>query len=76
MITTAVQQYAKAIGEEIGNSDDITQADLLNGFFEMFDHSIPDRTINETQIAGVTRRLSPRSKKVLIRFAEFCKEWE
>lgn len=75
-IRSAVEQYAKAVGEEIANSDDVIQSDLLNGFFEMFAHSTTQRVYQDTQIAAVTHRLSPRSKKVLSRFAEFCEDPE
>ena len=75
-IRSAVEQYARAVGEEIANSDDVIQSDLLNGFFEMFIHSVPSSIYRDSQIAGITHRLSPRSKKVLIRFAEFCEDPE
>jgi hypothetical protein len=75
-IRSAVAQIANPIGEDIAGHDHLTQASLLNGFFEMFQHLMPDANQREMQIAYVTREMSPKAKKMLIRFAEFCQEDE
>jgi hypothetical protein len=63
---------AHAIGEEIGHSDDEAQAELLNGFLETLHRSMPLRPDQvDTQICFVVGKLSPLSKKVLLRFADF-----
>jgi len=73
-IRTASEKMARAIGEELGLSDDVAQSDLLNGFFEMFAHGMREPFVQDTQIASVTYHLSSASKRLISRFAEFCKE--
>jgi hypothetical protein len=73
-LRTASEKLARAIGEELGMGDDVAQADLLNGFFETFAHSMREPFARDTQVASVTYRLSESSKKLLRRFAEFCEE--
>ena len=72
MILSAIEQYAKAIGEECGASNDRVQSDLLNGFCEMLDHSIISASDMDMQIAFFTSKMTPRAKKVLIHIARFC----
>lgn len=73
-IRSATQQLAGPIGRDIGGADDITQAELLNGFFEFFFHSMQQGNDRLMQTAYVTQKLSPRAKQTILEFAEFCNE--
>jgi hypothetical protein len=72
MIKTSVEKLAKEIGYDIGISDDITQATLLNGFCEGLSTSIQPPTLG-AQICALVRHLNPKSEHILMEIVEFIK---
>ena len=74
MIKSSVEQLAKAIGEDIGASDDRTQAELLNGFCDSLYRLCMGATQNlDTQLCYVAHKLTPRAREVINALNEFCK---
>lgn len=71
MIRSASEQMASAIGEELGAADDHIQADLLNGFFGSFYHSMLHASDRDTQIASVVAKLDQPTRRMMERFADF-----
>lgn len=74
MIKSTVEKMANPIGFEIGSSDDVTQAELLNGFCRGLDNSIRDSEKFAMQICYIVDKLDKKSEKVLLEIAEFIKE--
>lgn len=72
MIKTSVEKLAEEIGFDIGTSDDVTQAKLLNGFCKGLANSM-DQHQMEKQICAITDSLSDKSCRVIKEFAEFIK---
>lgn len=70
MIKSSVEKLAGDIGFEIGTSDDITQANLLNGFCKGIANSMekPDM-----QLCYIADKLSGKSGDVLKQLVEFIK---
>ena len=52
MVQNTIQKMAKSIGYDIGLTDNIAQADLLNGFSEGILNSIKEKSGFETQVVG------------------------
>ena len=74
-ILTASEQMARPIGEELGASNDVAQAALLNGFCEMLNRTCGP-VGRDTQIAFFTSKLSPTTRRVLVTIAAFCEDEE
>jgi hypothetical protein len=70
MIKTSIEKLSEEIGFDIGNSDDITQANLLNGFCEGMVNSMRPEHL-EKQICFVVGKLTPKTNKILKLFIEF-----
>ena len=70
MIKTSIEKLAEEIGFDIGNSDDITQSNLINGFCNGLANSMDGRHL-ETQLCYIANKLSPKSGKVLTGLVEF-----
>lgn len=64
---------ARPIGEELGASNDVAQAALLNGFCEMLDRTCIRNGV-DMQIAFFTSKLSPTTRRVLVEIAAFCED--
>ena len=71
MIKTAVEQLAEAIGFDIAHSDDKVQSDLLNGLGKGF-AQYNERELS-MQLAYVTNKLTPQTKKLIVELSEFIK---
>ncbi len=64
-----IEKISEDIGFDIGNSDDVTQAKLLNGFCKAFDNlSKYDRSL---QLSYIGNKLDENSKKLLKELTEF-----
>lgn len=74
MIKSTVEKMANPIGFEIGCSDDVTQAELINGFCRGLDNSIRDSEKFAMQMCYIADKLDKKSEKVLLELAEFIKE--
>ena len=72
MIKSTVEQMADPIGFEIGMSDDVIQASLINGLSRAFKNSMQEHQMNN-QICAVVQRLDETSMKVILEMAEFIK---
>lgn len=70
MIKTSIENIAENIGFDIGNSDDTTQANLLNGFCKGISNSMNDNE-QEKQICYIVDKLNPKSHNVLKKFIAF-----
>lgn len=70
MHKTAVDKLAKAIGFDIGNSDDIAQSDLLNGLCDGL--KLMGSRDRNMQICYLSDKLTPSTKAVLLEIAEYC----
>ena len=64
MIKTSIEKLAESIGFDIGNSDDVVQADLLNGFCKGLTNSMNDHSL-EKQLCYLAERLTPKTEKVI-----------
>lgn len=72
MIKSSVEKLSETIGFEIGASDDITQANLLNGFCKGLANSMDSSTL-DTQICSIVNSLNPKSQMVIKIMTEFIK---
>jgi len=70
MIKSSVEKLSETIGFDIGNSDDETQANLLNGFCEGLVNSMREDKLQK-QICYLVEHLNNKSHKVLKEIAEF-----
>jgi len=73
MIKSTVQKLADPIGFEIGTSDDVTQAELLNAFSRGLYNSIIEESDRDMQYCYIADKLTPKAQKVILRLAEFIK---
>jgi len=76
MIKTSIEKLAGEIGFDIGNSDDITQANLLNGFCKGLSNSM-DKSHRETQVCYIVDKLDKNAMdviEVLMGFIELAKK--
>lgn len=71
MIKSTIENMAEPIGFEIGTSDDITQAKLLNGFCKGLDNSIIDRHNKKMQLCYIEDKLTPQAREVLKHLVQF-----
>ena len=73
MIKSSIEKLSETIGFEIGTSDDITQANLLNGFCKGLSNSIQNKRDLEMQLCFISDKLDEKSAKILIDLVEFIK---
>ncbi|RLD69247.1 MAG: hypothetical protein DRI95_00715 [Bacteroidetes bacterium] len=73
MIKSSVEKIAGVIGFEIGASDDIVQADLINGFCAGLHNTNRDKRLLETQISYIVDKLDKKSEFILLELVEFIK---
>ena len=71
MVQNTIQKMAKSIGYDIGLTDNIAQADLLNGFSEGILNSIKEKSGFETQVVGIVEELNPKAIKLIKEINEF-----
>ena len=72
MIKSSIELLAESIGFDIANSDDETQANLLNGLCKGIRNSM-DKQKREMQLCYITNRLSNESCEILKELVEFIK---
>lgn len=72
MIKTSIEKLANDIGFDIGNSDDIVQADLLNGFGRAFKY-YKDKASFERQLLAIADKLDRDSDHLITELAAFIK---
>lgn len=72
MIKSTVEKMANPIGFDIGTSDDIIQADLLNGFCKGLSNSMQPSDLS-MQICHIVEKLDSNSMKVISEISEFIK---
>ena len=70
MVKTSIEKLAGEIGWDIGNSDDITQANLLNGFCKALSNSM-DKRNREGQICYIVNKLDRNAMEVIEEFMGF-----
>lgn len=70
MIKTSIEKLAKEIGFDIGCSDDVVQADLLNGFCKGIANSMREQN-RETQLCYIADKLDNKTSEVLKALVEF-----
>mgnify|MGYP003405309419 FL=1 len=70
MIKNSIEKLAAEIGFDIGNSDDITQANLINGLCKGLANSMNERKL-EMQLCYVADKLDEKSRKILKGLVEF-----
>ena len=73
MLKSSIEKLSETIGFEIGTSDDVTQANLLNGFCKGLANSIIQKRDLDMQLCYIADKLDKESAKVLIGLAEFIK---
>ena len=73
MIKSSVEKLADTIGFEIGTSDDVTQAKLINGLCKGLANSIPQKHDLDMQLCYITDKLDEKSERVLVELVEFIK---
>ena len=74
MIKTSIEKMAKDIGFDIGMSDDVVQADLLNGLCEALS-KLNERDLG-MQLSYISHNLTPKSKEILIKLKGFLVDRE
>ena len=65
MIKSSIEKLAHEIGYEIGTSDDVTQANLINSFCEGLSNSILDNRNLEMQVCYIVEKLSSKSVSII-----------
>ena len=70
MIKNSIEQFSEAIGFDIGTSDNITQANLINGLCRGMANSMDESNLG-TQLCHIVDKLDPKSHKVLKELAAF-----
>ena len=73
MIKSSIEKLADTIGFEIGTSDDVTQALLINGLCKGLNNSIPQKNDLDTQLCYIADKLDEKTEKVLIGLVDFIK---
>ena len=72
MIKTSIEQLSESIGYDIGQSDDHTQANMLNGFCKGMANSMREQDLPK-QISYMVDKLDNKTHKVLKEIVEFIK---
>ena len=70
MLKTSIEQLSESIGFDIGTSDNVTQANLLNGFCKGLANSMNDKAL-EMQLCYIVEKLDPKTENVLKGLVEF-----
>lgn len=70
MIKTSIEKISEDIGYDIGNSDDVVQSNLLNGFCKGLANSMRDSQL-ETQLCYIADKLDDKTAKILKSLVEF-----
>ena len=73
MIKNSIQKLSETIGFEIGTSDDVTQAKLINAFCKGLNNSILQKSDLDMQLCYIADKLDEKSEKVLFALVEFIK---
>ena len=73
MIKSSIEKLADIIGFEIGTSDDVTQAKLINGLCKGLNNSILQESDLDMQLCYIADKLDEKTEKVLVRLVEFIK---
>ena len=71
MIKSSIEKIAEDIGFDIANSDDQTQANLLNGLGKGFNLYIHQNF--HTQLSYVSIKLTKESEKLILELSEYIK---
>jgi hypothetical protein len=72
MIKSSIEKLSESIGYDIGMSDDLTQANLLNGLFNAFKNSMNEQQF-QMQICYLVDKLNSKSVSCILEMAEFIK---
>ena len=72
MIKTSIEKISEQIGFDIGNSDDETQANLINGFSRGIKRGCGNKI--DMQICYIVDRLTPEAKEVIQLLQEYTKQ--
>jgi len=64
MIKSSIEKLSETIGFEIGTSDDVTQANLINGLCKGLANSMDDHKL-DLQLCFIADKLDSKSSKVL-----------
>ena len=72
MIKTSIEKLAEEIGFDIGMSDDVSQANLINGLCRGISNSM-DKSSIETQLVYIVDKLDAKSRHILKEISEFIK---
>jgi len=75
MILNSIEKIAGDIGFDIGMSNDVVQADLLNGISRALTNSMNSSAL-DMQLCYVSDKLTPNSIKVIKSLYEFIKSKE
>ena len=70
MIKSSIEKLSESIGFDIGMSDDVTQANLLNGFCRALANSETPHQL-ELQMCYVVEKLDSKAEQVIKTLAEF-----
>ena len=70
MIKSSIEKIAEDIGFDIGMSDDVTQANLINGLAKGLRNSMGDAAL-DTQLCYIADKLSSKSIEVIKALAGF-----
>ena len=71
MIKSSIEKLADTIGFEIGTSDDVTQAKLINGLCKGLNNSIPQKSDLDMQLCYIADKLDEKTEKILVGLVEF-----
>ena len=71
MMQTSIRKFAEEIGFDIANTDDETQAKLVNGFCRGLHNSMRSCE-REQQICYIAQRLDNNAYDILRAIVEFC----
>jgi hypothetical protein len=64
MIKSSIEKLSETIGFEIGTSDDVTQANLINGLCKGLANSMDDHKL-DLQLCFIADKLDSKSSRVL-----------
>lgn len=70
MIKSSIEKMANDIGFDIAMSDDVTQANLINGFCRGLSNSMVEHNL-QTQLCYIVDKLDEKSMKIILDLAEF-----
>ena len=73
MIKSSIEKLADTIGFEIGTSDDVTQAKLINGLCKGLNNFISQKSDLDMQLCYIADKLDEKAEKVLVGLVEFIK---